>query len=198
VNDTTKDEIVGMVNMNMDGVKKDTADIKNTVIDNISEVVERLAKDTGKSSELIESIRNIVSTNIHGVIAAEKNVEDGIKNVAIGILKGLKSSGQEIFSSISVLAGAIIMASVDSKADVAAVSKGMLSGIVQSANEMGIDAGKAAYVAASSAITAASKVDKDLGSKVKKAATGPIEGNKIMLKEPFMFEDEKMRIDISR
>jgi hypothetical protein len=155
-----------------------------------------MVKDTMNSEELIKSIQNIITTNIHAVLASGKDLEEGIGSVAKGIFKGLTSSGQETFSSLLVLADAIIKAAVEVKADVAAVSRGLINGVIQHAKETGIDVEKAASVAAASAVKAAYKIDQETGDKVKNTATGTIGGVKIVLDSTFV--NEKNRVDIAR
>jgi hypothetical protein len=149
-----------------------------------------MVKDTMNSEELIKSIQNIITTNIHAVLASGKDLEEGIGSVAKGIFKGLTSSGQETFSSLLVLADAIIKAAVEVKADVAAVSRGLINGVIQHAKETGIDVEKAASV------KAAYKIDQETGDKVKNTATGTIGGVKIVLDSTFV--NEKNRVDIAR
>ena len=65
-------------------------------------------------------------------------------------------------------------------------TKGLLQGVVHSAKETGIDAEKAVSEAATGALKAAYAVSEEVGNKVRDAATGTIDGVKVVLKEPFL------------
>ena len=95
--ESVKDTIVGLI--------KGSGDIFNTIIDTVSGMVSNLAKDTGKTGgALIGSLQEIIGATIHGIVDAGKNLEEGVKALVIGILKGVKSTGEEAFSTIATLA----------------------------------------------------------------------------------------------
>lgn len=140
--------IVESVNENIESIIKGRGNIENTIVDNVSSGV---------------AIRAVVETG--------KNLDDSVKALVIGILKGWKSMGAATFLAIIILARTIIKITVDRQADVAAVTRGLISGIIHSAKDLGIDVGKAASVAATGAENAAYKISEDIGNKVKNETT---------------------------
>ncbi|MCB4791908.1 MAG: hypothetical protein LHV68_08475 [Elusimicrobia bacterium] len=191
----TAQSIIKGVNKDIKCVIKGTENIVNNIVDNIYPKVTKLVEDTEKNGEeLIESLQHVISSTITSVVETGKNLENGVKALVIGILKGLTAKGDDKFislcsiASISSLARAIIKAAIAAEADLNAATKGLLRGVIHSAKEMGIDVKKTASIAATEAVNAAYKFSKDAGNKVKKAATCNIDGVKIELKEPYSDE----------
>ena len=100
---------------------------------------------------------------------SRRNLEECVKGIVIGILKGSKSMGEEAFSTITDLAGKIIKTTVDTGADVVKSTTGLLKGVIHSAKDMGADAEKAVSAAATGAESG--PVPASIGSAVPPART---------------------------
>ncbi|HBU70233.1 MAG TPA: hypothetical protein DEE98_07630 [Elusimicrobia bacterium] len=166
---------------------KSAENIVSAVAENVSIMVRDMITDSGKTGEaLIESMQNIIGATISAVIKTGKNLEDGVKALVIGTLKGMNLKGEEAFTVTATLAGAIIEITAEARTDLATAARGVIRGAIHSAKESGIDAEKVASAAAMGALKAAYRINEETGDKVKAAITGTFDGIKVVVKEPYI------------
>ena len=104
----------------------------------------------------------------------------------LGVLRGSKQGGTAVLDTISHTAHVAIRDTAEVGGDVGAAATGLVEGAIEGAKEMGVSAEDAAAAAADGALKAAGRVGSTAVQAVRKALAKPINGVKVVLKEPKM------------
>ena len=104
----------------------------------------------------------------------------------LGVLRGSKQGGTAVLDTISHTAHVAVRDTAEVGGDVGAAATGLVAGAIEGAKELGVSAENAAAAAAGGALKAAGEVGSTAVDKVRKAVSKPINGVKVVLKEPEM------------
>ena len=97
---------------------------------------------------------------------------------------GTKEAGTEVLDTISHTAHVAVRDTAQVGGDVGVAATGLVAGAIEGAKELGVSAEKAAAAAAAGALKAAGEVGSTAVDTVRKAVSKPVNGVKVVLKEP--------------
>src|SRR5581483_2374627 len=175
--DTVKDKIVAAI--------KGAGDIVQTTVDTVAQILGTTIKDTGNvGTAITDGISHVVSGAIRGAVQVGADLGRAAKGIMLGILRGTKEAGAEALDTIRHTAHVAIRDTAEVGGDVEAAATGLVAGAVEGAKELGVSAEDAAAAAAAGALNAAGEIGSAASDAVRKAVTKPINGVKVVLKEP--------------
>jgi hypothetical protein len=163
-----------------------TGDILEATIDTVVHILATI-KDTGKPGASVTNVTADVATGaIRGAVQVGADLAHAAEGIMVGVLRSTKQTGGPALDTISDTAHATIRDTASLGGDLAAAATGLVQGAIEAAKKIGVSAGQAAAAAADGALKAAGQVGSAAVETVRKAVTKPINGVKVVVKEPEM------------
>lgn len=147
------------------------------VSETVSDAVTNVIRDTGKMGvSLIEALSEVMERAIQETQDAGGDLEETANGIVLGILRAGKEAGAGTVDVLGTIAGMVIQHVAHAKGDLASAAKGLVSGSVEGARELGLNLEAASLKAATGAVRTAYEINSGAGDKVFNAVTGTISG----------------------